>query len=399
MTGQPKGAPDATRVMVLSTDAGIGGVERASRSLIRALVDLLGPDRVGLLSVWASTTPPPCWVLFTGGAGGGGRVGLGLRLRFVLQALHHAFAWRTGLIIVACHPHLGAAAWLAHAVSRAPYAVWCHGEESWGRLRPTLRFSLGHARVVFAPSRFTAERVELVAGLSPNSVCVLPHCLTPELMVLNHGLPSTVPHRVLTVARLVPDHRYKGVDTLIRAWPEVLEAVPDAQLIVIGAGADSDHLERLSKQLRVQRLVRFLGAIDDGELARQYRHAAIFALPSRTRLYPKPEGEGFGLVYLEAAASGCAVVAAQGGAVPEVVIAGETGLLVDLDRHGELSQALIRLLLDSQLAERLGENGRHHVSTNYGYPLFRARVERLLERISQTSPVASKSPFGRRSAG
>lgn len=388
MTGQGTGARDEMRVIVLSTDAGIGGVERASRSLIRALGDLLGPDQVGVLSVWASVTPPPCRVLFTGRTGGGGRVGAHLRLRFVLQAIRHALVWRTGLIIVACHPHLAPAAWLAHVLCRAPYAVWCHGEESWGRLRPTLRFSLRRARVVFAPSSFTAKCVELAAGLPPTSVCVLPHCLTPEVKVLNHHRPATASHRVLTVARLVPEHRYKGVDILIRTWPDVLAAVPDAQLTVIGAGEDGNHLERLAKQLRLQGLVRFLGAVDDDELARQYRRATIFALPSRTRLFPKPEGEGFGLVYLEAAASGCAVVAAQGGAVPEVVVADETGLLVDLDKPEALSQALIRLLSDSQLAARLGASGRHHVSTNHGYPLFRARVERLLQRITQTSPIA-----------
>lgn len=388
MTGQGTRARDAMRVIVLSTDAGIGGVERASRSLIRALVDLLGPDQVGLLSVWANTTPPPCRVLFAGGRGRGGRVGARLRFTFVVQAIRHALLWRTGLIIVACHPHLAPAAWLAHAVCRAPYTVWCHGEESWGRLRPTLRFSLRRARVVFAPSSFTAKRVELAAGLRPSSVCVLPHCLTPEVKVLNHRRPAIASHRVLTVARLVPEHRYKGVDILIRTWSEVLAAVPDAQLIVVGAGEDGNRLERLSKQLRLQGSVRFLGAVDDGELARQYRRAAIFALPSRTRLFPKPEGEGFGLVYLEAAASGCAVVAAQGGAVPEVVMADETGLLVDLDNPEALPQALIRLLSDFELAARLGGTGRHHVSTNHGYPLFRARVERLLQRITQTSPIA-----------
>lgn len=377
---------EGTKAILLRTDAGIGGVERAGRSLTTALVDLLGAGRVGFLSVWASTMPSPCRVLFTGCTEGGGRVSIGTRLQFVLQVLRHAFAWRRGLVIFACHPHLGATAWLAHTVSRAPYAVWCHGEESWGSLRTTVRFSLRHARVVFAPSRFTADRVEIGAGLPAKSVHVLPHCLTPELL-MGRDPATPVAHRVLTVARLVPEHRYKGIDTLILAWPEVLSAVPNAELIVIGDGADRDYLEQLSNRLRVQTSVQFLGAIDDGELERQYRRTAIFALPSRTRLVPKPEGEGFGLVYLEAAASSSAVVAAQGGALPEVVVANQTGLLVDLDKPRELPETLIRLLLDSQLTNRLGKNGRRHVSTNHSYPLFRARVEGLLERLTQTSPT------------
>ena len=386
MNGQGTRLWEGTKAILLRTDAGIGGVERASRSLTAALVDLLDPDRVAYLSVWASTVPSQSRALFTGHGEGGSRVSIGTRLQFVLKTLRHSFVWRKGLIIVACHPHLGTAAWLAHIVSRAPYAVWCHGEESWGRLRTTVRFSLRHAQVVFAPSRFTADRVEIGAGLPANSVHVLPHCLTPELVITRD--PTTpAEHRVLTVARLVPEHRYKGIDTLIRTWPEVLSAVPDAELIVVGDGADRNYLEQLSIRLGAQSSVRFLGAIDDDELERQYRRTAIFALPSRTRLDPKPEGEGFGLVYLEAAASSCAVIAAQGGALPEVVVANETGLLVNLDNPRELPETLIRLLLDSQLTNRLGKNGRRHVSTNHGYPLFRARVEGLLERLTQTSPT------------
>ena len=375
---------EGTKAILLRTDAGIGGIERASRSLTMALVDLLGPGHVGFLSVWASKMPSPCRVLFTGGTEGGGRVSVGTRLQFVLHTLRHAFAWREGLVIVACHPHLGGTAWLGHVVSRAPYAVWCHGEESWGKLRTTVRFSLRHALVVFAPSTFTACRVEIGAGLPANSVHVLPHCLTPEL-IMGRAPVARSRHRVLTVARLVPEHRYKGIDALIEAWPQVHETVPDAELIVVGDGADRDYLEQLSDRLQVRASVQFLGAVDDDELVRHYRRTAIFALPSRTRLDPKPEGEGFGLVYLEAAASSCAVVAAQGGALPEVVVADETGLLVDLDQPGELPEALIRLLLDSQLTNRLGTNGRRHVSTKHGYPLFRARVEGLLERLTRSS--------------
>ena len=390
MSGQGTRSWEGTRAILLRTDAGIGGIERASRSLTTALVDLLGPGRVGFLSVWSSTMPPPCRVLFTGDTEGGGRVSIDTRLQFVLQTFRHAIAWRRGLVIVACHPHLGATAWLGHVVSRAPYAVWCHGEESWGKLRTTVRFSLRHARIVFAPSSFTAGRVEIGAGLPANSVHVLPHCLTPELMV-GRDPATRSPHLVLTVARLVPEHRYKGIDTLIGAWPQVLSAVPDAELIVVGDGADRDYLEQLSDRLGVRASVQFLGAVDDGELVRHYRRTAIFALPSRTRLDPKPEGEGFGLVYLEAGASSCAVVAAQGGALPEVVVANETGLLVDLDQPGELSAALIQLLLDSQLTYRLGANAKRHVSTKHGYPLFRARVEDLLERLTQSSPTSSAS--------
>ena len=75
-------------------------------------------------------------------------------------------------------------------------------------------------------------------------------------------------------------------------------------------------------------------------------------------------------------------------------MADETGLLVDLDQPAALPEALIGLLLDSDLAERLGANGRHHVSANHGYPLFRTRVERLLRKITQASPNSQEDRRG-----
>ena len=106
--------------------------------------------------------------------------------------------------------------------------------------------------------------------------------------------------RVLSVARLDPHDRYKGVDTLIEAWPRVVADQPDAELIVVGEGADRARLEALARANGTDSRVRFAGRIDDSELQELYRTAAVFALPIRVAgrgrprqsVKPRPRGTG-----------------------------------------------------------------------------------------------------------
>lgn len=381
MNSERQGTPP--RVLVITTDAsGIGGVPRVTRTLLRALTDLYGPEAIGLMSVWRASTGLPCRTVYSSRRAAGGRVGLVQRIAFVWHLVRSTWRWRGNVVTVACHPHLGAPAWLARAISGAPYAVWCHGEEVWGELRPSVKQSLLRADLVFAPSHFTARRVEVTASLPLDSVLVLPHCLPPEFLEPTRENGARASKQVLTVARLVHEHAYKGVDVLIGAWPRVIGAVPDAELVVVGDGADRPRLERLSHEYGVAGSTHFVGAAGDEDLRHWYSNSAVFALPSRTRIEPRPEGEGFGLVYIEAAAAGLPVVGTRGGAIDEVVVDGETGLLVDPDDDIALADALIRLLEDKGLAETLGEAGKRRARTEFGYELFRERVAGIVFRVS-----------------
>src|SRR5207249_10983994 len=109
----------------------------------------------------------------------------------------------------------------------------------------------------------------------------------------------------------------------------VLWRVRDAELVIVGDGPDRQRLERTASLLRLDGRVRFAGRVSDEELASLYAGATVFALPGRARLGPHPEGEGFGLVFIEAGAAGLPVVAGRAGGTTEAVVDGETGLLVD----------------------------------------------------------------------
>jgi glycosyltransferase involved in cell wall biosynthesis len=169
---------------------------------------------------------------------------------------------------------------------------------------------------------------------------------------------------VLFVGRLTP---HKGVDVLLRALPR------DAELSIAGtAGHDRgqparDYPERL-RELAAGRHVRFLGPVDDADLAALHRRAAVFVLPSVARTcYGRQVGisELLGLSVLEAMASATPVVASRIGGVPEVVVDGETGFLVEPGDVEALHDRIASLLSDRRLARRLGDNARAAVLARF----------------------------------
>ena len=376
------------RVLVLAPHAwGVGGIERATRTLVRALADLYGAERVGLLSVWGGSGILPCRVLWKGPqAAEPGNGSWSVKARFLQVALRLSRRWRRRLVILACHPHLAPVAWLAARAAGAPWAVWCHGVEVWRPLRPMIGAALRRADLVIAPSRFTASLLERMHRVPSRCLAVVPHALPPDLPLAETGVAEGAAAgderlQVLTVARLVPEHAYKGVDTLLAAWPLVLRSVPEAELVVVGDGPDRPRLEREAARLVPDGRVRFAGRLDDRALAEAYTQAAVFALPARTRIGHGAAGEGFGLVFLEAAAAGLPVVAGNGGAIPEVVRDGETGLLVDPESPKEVAAAIVRVLRDPDLARRMGEAGRRLVQEEFSYERFCERLARLVERL------------------
>ena len=196
---------------------------------------------------------------------------------------------------------------------------------------------------------------------------------TPEIV-----LPAVDPKRftpspaarpgppvLLTVARLISR---KGIDTVLRALPPLLKLAPSLEYWIVGNGPARPALENLARDLRIVSAVRFLSQermpISDSELPDIYRRASIFVLPAREEFQSaerSPSVEGFGIVYLEASASGLPVVAARSRGASEAVREGQTGLLVPPDDPAALTQALSRLLGDANLCQRLGRAGRQWV--------------------------------------
>lgn len=179
---------------------------------------------------------------------------------------------------------------------------------------------------------------------------------------------------IVCVSRLVPR---KGQDVLIRALPAVQRAVPDAALLLVGAGPYRAELERLAAATGVTRDVVLTGGVAHDELPAHYAAGDVFAMPCRTRRAGL-DVEGLGIVYLEASASGVPVVAGDSGGAPDAVLEGETGYVVPGRDVDAVAERIIRLLTDAALRERLGRAGRQWVEQSWRWEQMAQRLHELL---------------------
>ena len=258
------------------------------------------------------------------------------------------------------------------------YGVIAHGTEVWTPLPRLRRLALQRATAVGCVSEHTASCVQQQQGVLAgrcarliNALPALPKDFRPGAGQGSDG-SSDRPVRVLSVTRLHPGEP-KGVDLMLRA----LSALPKVEYTVVGTGGALPELRRLAVELGVAERVRFTGALSDAERNAELQRCDVFALPSR--------GEGFGIVYLEAMAYGKPCLAASVGGAPEVVLDGETGLVVE--PAVEPVRAALQLLASSaELRRLLGDAGRERVAQSFSYERFRERAGAFFARLGPTAP-------------
>lgn len=244
-----------------------------------------------------------------------------------------------------------------------------HAQEIGGKPR-LAAFAARRADAVIAVSSYTAELIA-ATGARPAAL----HLISGGVDLPSQPRPLRAERPTLvTVARL--KDRYKGHDVLVRALERVRARVPDVQWVVIGDGPLRGELEALARSHGLEDAVRFLGSVSDEERDSWLARADLLAMPSRL-----PDGglagEGFGLVYLEAGAFGKPVVAGAVGGALDAVVDQETGLLVDPTDADAVAGAITKLLLDEQLARRLGRAARERAQA-FSWPARAARVEAVL---------------------
>jgi phosphatidyl-myo-inositol dimannoside synthase len=218
-----------------------------------------------------------------------------------------------------------------------------------------------YARSLFtvAISRFTASQLGAF-GVDPASVETILPGASPARLVpgdvlddLRRRFLFDADRIVLAVGRFVPR---KGHETLVRAWPRVLESHPRALLVMAGQGPEISPVARLARALGVRDRVLLPGRLDDDHIRGLYALCDVFSLPTGTG--PGGQVEGFGLVFVEAGSYGKPVVAGRSGGVEDAVVDGETGILVPPEDPDAVADALLRLLGDPALAARMGAAGR-----------------------------------------
>ncbi len=190
--------------------------------------------------------------------------------------------------------------------------------------------------------------------------------------------PPPPPWTLLSVGRLVPR---KGMDTVIRALPRL----PGVRYRIAGTGPDEARLRALAEDMRVADRVDFLGRVPEARLPQVYREAHLFVLPTREEAGGRSV-EGFGIVYLEAAASALPLVVSHAAGVAEHLRRHDIGRIVPPDAPDILAQTVDHLLGDAALRRRLGRAARAWVEREMRWEHAAARVAALLSGDGTPSP-------------
>jgi len=297
------------RILALMTEAfgALGGIQKFNRDWLSALADLDTVDRVEVL-VRRQGTGFEVPAKVTQRCPASGKTG------FVLSAMRRAMALDSGDLIICGHIHLAPLAISVATFSGARTWLHVHGVDAWSTPGWLIQRSVRLMSLVSSASRYTRGKLLNWADVKPYLVKVLPNVVDkkfshgPAPTQLKSRLGLTHKSVLLTVGRLAADEGYKGQDRILRALRSVISEVPDVMYLVVGAGDDLPRLKSLAEELSVEQYVQFLGEVDDEELVGLYRLANLFVMPS--------EGEGFGIVYLEAMACGCpALGLASGGSI------------------------------------------------------------------------------------
>ena len=262
-----------------------------------------------------------------------------------------------------------------------------HGHEVWwSRLWP---FTIAIARIGRAVDALTYlgefTRGEISKALDSDSAAKLVRIapgidtehFTPrsDAKDLRESLGLGNKKVIVSVGRLV--HR-KGQDVLIESMPEIIKSIDDVHLLLIGEGPYKQELEKRIKNLGLANRVTFVGRVQYADLPRYICVGDVFAMPSRSRLAGL-EVEGLGIVYLEASACGLPVIGGISGGAPDAVLQGETGFSVDGRSAHEVAEAIVRVLTDKELAQRLGARGRQWIIEQWQWQIWSERFNQLLK--------------------
>ncbi|WP_426527892.1 glycosyltransferase family 4 protein [Bradyrhizobium sp. McL0615] len=273
------------------------------------------------------------------------------------------------------------------SVTRVPYAVYTHGEDliaaRAAQRRSALSSALQAARVVMCNSSFTASEAawfgvprDRILTISPG-IDPAPYLAvsTEEVDALRTRFNLVGKKILLTLARL---QVRKGHDMVVRALPTIAASVPDVHYLIVGKG-DTARLEAIASDLGVYDRLTVIDYVPTESLPALFALCDVYVMASRYDPETR-EVEGFGIVYLEAAACGKPSVAGNQGGCADAVVDQQTGIVVDPTDVLAIERAVIRLLSNEEESRRMGIAGRERICREFRKSDQLSRIEDALLR-------------------
>lgn len=329
------------RILVLASDAfgGHGGIAKFNRDLLTALcAHSARPEVVAVPRRMPNPTEPlPARLDYV-------TSGLNGKLSYAVTTLKVVLRKPKFDLIICGHINLLPLAFLLRLRVRAPIILVIHGVDAW---EPTGRLVTDRlvrkVDAFISVSELTKQRFLKWTRLDYDEGFVLPNAVDLDrygpgprdtALLTRYGLVGKTV--LMTLGRLASAERRKGFDEVVEVLPALSRKIPDLAYLVAGDGPDRRRLEEKVKSLSVDEHVVFAGFIPEAEKADHYRLADAYVMPS--------EGEGFGIVHLEAMACGVPVVASKIDGSREAVRNGKLGILVDPDDLEEVEAGILEAL-------------------------------------------------------
>ncbi|PIT88764.1 MAG: hypothetical protein COU29_00070 [Candidatus Magasanikbacteria bacterium CG10_big_fil_rev_8_21_14_0_10_36_32] len=274
---------------------------------------------------------------------------------------------------------VGYVAYLIKKIKKIPYIVFFHGTDlTLGLTKKVHKLSLvcRSAEQVIVSSNFL--KTKLLSKLDDlKNVKVINPCpgdlfLQPinqeEVDKIKSQLALSGKKVIISVSRLADG---KGFPHLIRVMPDILRKVPNLVWLIVGDGPKREAIVNLVQQYKLQNVVRFIGQINYEELPKFYHLADLFVLLTHK---DETTEEGWGTVFLEAAACGLPVVAGKVGGVDETIEHSRTGILVDIYQGANVAASIADILLDEDFAGQMGLAGRERVLNEFTWEKQIAKI-------------------------
>jgi phosphatidylinositol alpha-1,6-mannosyltransferase len=248
---------------------------------------------------------------------------------------------------------------------KLPYILFAYGleliEPLSKRMSRARELDFCSAQKIISISRATTSELKKL-GVDESKIIIVQPGINPQKM---QPLSEDILQRILADLSL-RDARYilgigrlvkrKGFDLAIRAFANVAKDFPNISLVIVGDGPEMEDLKRIADEINLRKCICFPGKVTNEQKIALFQKCEFFVMPNRP---VQGDMEGFGIVFLEAGIFGKAVIGGNNGGVPDAVVDGQTGILVDtLDSATPLANAMRCLLNNPSLSRQMGENGR-----------------------------------------